>query len=249
MARRESVVIPFIMSDVAGEIVPPEDLRAVIEKLEGVQRFIQGDYPKGVIVDDTFSHELRCLGMARGLGERRAEFRDFDFDLLERIIWLHDLGELHLEHDVTAIEQARRQGAAEEKAETEWSVLSKLLSAPDLKLLEEVDRAGGVIKKGGGWADILPEAAVAYIIDKIDSNMCFHYWVSKSSQDFPQDSLTYTFNQYWSFVANLCTCPISSVLTMATELLDKQITFIAECWGTVPELQRPAAIREQSLLF
>ncbi|MFH1561165.1 MAG: hypothetical protein ABID04_01125 [Patescibacteria group bacterium] len=244
MTGKESVVRPFLGVAIEG-ISPPSDLRRVVERLKTVGRYIQDDYPRGEIFDDTFSHELRCIGTARWLSGRYPGLIGFDFDLLERILWLHDLGELSLEHDLTAVEQARNREVVGKKRERERETINGLLTADDLRLIEEVERAGQVIKEGGRWERVLPEAAVAYIIDKTDSNMCFHHWVSKSGEVFPEDSLMFTFAQYRRFTSSLDACPIESVLVIGRELLEEQLKFVVDSWTVVPETRRPGVIREQ----
>ena len=236
------VCYPFVMERSDG-VRPPSEIAILVEGLKKVRRYVQDDYPEGVVIDNTYSHELRCAQMAIALKEKHSKFTTFNFELLERIIWLHDLGELDMEHDITAILQARNNSIIGEKVRDENMKVSELLSGGDLELFNTLETAGNALKGKGDWGLVTPEAAVAYLIDKTDSNMCFHFWVSQSTETFPPDSLIYTFTQYEKFMTNLDFCPYQEVVTMGKELLNEQLAIVSKLWSEIPEETRPTPLR------
>lgn len=223
-------------------VTPPTDLINEINKLKMVQRYVQDDYPAGEIPDNTYSHELRCAKIAKGLKRKHPDNSDFDFVKLDRILWLHDLGELNMIHDVTSVIQARDSQIAQQKNVDEEKILNSLLTKNDSKLMEEMESAGRSIKGKSNWDNVSTEALVAYVIDKTDSNMYFHYWVTQSTQTFPSDSLIYTFIQYHKFMTALETCPLTYAKTMCQELLNEQVIYVAKTWKLIPKDRVPKEI-------
>lgn len=241
MSERKAILRPFIGND-HEDVKPPLDLTNLVEGLKKVRRFVQNDYPEGVIFDDTFSHEVRTVKMLREIKSKHPELTDFDFQKAERGLWVHDIVEFGMAHDVTAISQSRSVDLTSEKEANEKIVAGRLLKDSDQKLFEDIERAGDAFKKNTGWENVSPEAMVDYLIDKTDSNMCFHYWVSQSSLAFPSDSLVYTFTQYENFISNLEVCPHKEIVPIAREILVNQIKFIVNLWKNVSVETRPKEI-------
>lgn len=80
----------------------PPDLCDLVNNLTAVKRFQFKEYPPNVIIDDTYTHTLKCVALAR------AGKIALDQALLERILWVHDIPEI-LIGDVTVTENIETQ--------------------------------------------------------------------------------------------------------------------------------------------
>lgn len=223
----------------------PPDLCDLVNNLTAVKRFQFKEYPPNVIIDDTYTHTLKCVALAR------ASKIALDQALLERILWVHDIPEL-LIGDVTVTEKYRDKKIDKEVEKSEKTASRKLLSASDQELLKVFNTASDFLKGKVAWDESTVgfEALCAKLIDTAEGNMTFHYFITSwaRSADFeeslmpPLDSLVHTFVTYRSFnnlvIENLSQRNASTLRSSTACTLDN----IRACWRNVPSSRIPSEL-------
>jgi 5'-deoxynucleotidase YfbR-like HD superfamily hydrolase len=223
----------------------PPDLCDLVNNLTAVKRFQFKEYPPNVIIDDTYTHTLKCIGLARTskLALNQA--------LLERILWVHDIPEI-LIGDVTVTEKYRDTKIDREVEKSEEGAARQLLSTSDQELLKKFNAASDFLKGKAVWDEntIGFEAVFAKLIDNSEGNMTFHYFITNwvRSDEFeeslmpPLDSLVHTFITYRNFdnlvIKNLSQQNASALVSLTACVLDN----IRACWRKVPSSRIPSEL-------
>lgn len=223
----------------------PSDLTAKVLALSDVKRFQFKEYPPNVIVDNTFTHVLKCIHLTHVLQTHLNQ------TLLERILWIHDIPELTM-GDVTVIEKSR-SSPLNKRLEAQELVISKsMLSSSDQILLQQFNTASTFLKGQHAWDPELScfEALLAKLIDNAEGNMTFHYFITQwvNSDKFayslmpPTDSLIHTFvsNQRFKSIIQ-DTLPEEQAL-VASSLIKCVLENVLDMWNTVPLERVPSAI-------
>ncbi len=117
----------------------PPDLSELVNSLTAVKRFQFKEYPPNVFIDNTYTHTLRCVGLAR------SSTLPLNQALLERILWVHDIPEI-LIGDVTVIEKYRDKKIDQKVEKSEEEASRQLLSINDQELLKRFNAASDFLK-------------------------------------------------------------------------------------------------------
>lgn len=220
----------------------PPDLSELVNSLTAVKRFQFKEYPQNVIIDNTYTHTLKCVGLAR------ASKLALNQALLERILWVHDIPEI-LIADVTVTEKYRDKKIDQEVEKSEEGAARQLLSTNDQELLKRFNAASDFLKGKIVWDEntIGFEAVSAKLIDNSEGNMTFHHFITdwvrsdrfEESLMPPLDSLVHTFVTYRSFdnlvIGNLSEQNASALVSLTACVLNN----IRACWSKVPSSRIP----------
>lgn len=225
--------------------LPPEDLAKLAFAAKRVLRYLGKGYPEGVFYDHTLAHTERCVvkGMLLSLSPTIK-------DPLIRTLWLHDLPEVFTS-DYTSVDKARDSALDLKLTHAEDQIAQRILKPDDLELYRAFKQAGRFLKGEEELAK--PAALIAKIIDAVDGNMFFHYFLASwaNSSDFeeirlpPEPALTFTFDQEKSYRTRIKSAPVEQdIKDICLVLLDEQIEYIRQLWRNIDPKRIPKGIRE-----
>jgi len=229
---------------------PPLDLKEKVDQMESIIRFVDSRYPDGVFNDNDKLHTQRLVAIAdletiRGVDEFR----------LARELWVHDIPELITGDIVSPTKDLREKSGDTTFIDEEDSAAQEILSPDDLKLYRDFVLSGNFLKgKTDDISGISAEGLIAFVIDKIDGNMYFHYflaaWFANDNgepKDASEASLIYCFNQRNMFKKALVKAEdkFSEAVETCMSLLDYQIGFIVDAWNKVSPSNRPDVINQE----
>jgi len=223
----------------------PNDLCELVNSLTTVKRFQFKEYPPNVIIDDTHTHTLRCVELAR------VSKLALNQSLLERILWIHDIPEI-LIGDTTVIEKYRDKKTDQKIEKNELEASRLLLSSNDQELLKRFNAASDFLKGRMRWDEstIGFEAITAKLIDNSEGNMTFHHFIANwvRSDRFeknlmpPLDSLVHAFITNLKFKEavekNLSKDRCEVILPFISCVLEN----IRACWNKIPSSRIPSEL-------
>ena len=120
-----------------------------------------------------------------------------------------------------------------------------------------VQNAAGRFLKGDSQAveSVTSTGILAKILDSIDGNMGFHFfvteWIKSGKQELPvemmQRGFVKTFEQQRTFRTQLATLPAGLSLSVATanQILDHQAHYIMLVWNQIPEEKIPQPVLDE----
>ncbi len=243
----------------------PKDLGSFLNIAERGLRYKTKDYPPGVFEDNVRKHAARLV--TRLLLFKWDELPVLlDRGKLERLFWIHDIPELGVlldgtegyVRDATSVEKETDAMLANKVKESEKDIAGKIFSEKDFRLFILYDGAGDLLK-GKEFNHVDPEALVAYLLDKVDGNTFFHFFLSRwiDSDRFDAgfqirpDSLDYTMKQADRFMTNLEKIKDghNGLYVLCRQIIYKQLEFVRNVWGKVEKKQRiPLFIKNSSVL-
>lgn len=187
----------------------PKDLVGLVNSGENVARFKDTNYPERVLIDDVREHTIRCVRIAR-----KINIGDLDKERLERILWIHDLSEIIASDTSILIKKDMTEDQLKELKDRENESARLLLTKEDMDLYEDFENVNDFINERSGDTIFSSEALIAFVIDKIEGNLFFHYHISKwaNSPEYDEGfsgmnkyALVYTYLQYETFVKQINT--------------------------------------------
>jgi 5'-deoxynucleotidase YfbR-like HD superfamily hydrolase len=217
---------------------PPDDIKDLVFALKKIVRFNNPIYPKGIFLDNDYEHSARCvdylrLPLIKGIRDGKSK----------RMLWIHDIPEL-ITGDVLAMFKGLDGSANnnDDDGMDELVAAKKLLKSSDFELFKEFYASENFLKSGGNSKiNISAEGLVANIIDKIDGNMYFHFYLTKwlvAGNDINLfknfDALAYSFRQKEVFFRSLSKVEnyYPSAVNVCRYLLNFQINYIKSLWDT-----------------
>ena len=224
----------------------PQEFRLYYQAGLKVSRFIQSDYPQGVIKDTDTQHLLRGHHFLSKVG--------FDSDLLR--MWdIHDIPEIviatqkNTDHDTTSVVKALDPQLNAAIRASELDVAGVIFSKPDYRLYKLFEKGKEALDGNIPIASF--NGLLAGLFDFVDGNMCFHAQVSNSLildaalvGKWPESALKYTFVQSAERVGTILDLTIpAEEKGILLALLDSQIRFVKSCWDQVPQERTPLAVK------
>lgn len=235
---------PFLFPNTNNIPTIPSEIEIYVEQCEPVKRLSDPRYPEGVFFDNTKIHTLRLVATVQILHLPR----NIAKDTLTRMLWIHDLpeGMTHIERDYTSVEKSENQQLDRDVKKTEDEIAKSILSDMDLELYQAFEKAGLLLKGKRIPSELCfleQIGLIAKILDTIDGNMGFHYFLSRwaQSKDFnenklpPESALAYTFHYVSKTRQVLTALPYvdHNVQICCLKLLDQQLEFVFQCWKGV----------------
>ncbi|HUW22148.1 MAG TPA: hypothetical protein VMW41_05810 [Candidatus Bathyarchaeia archaeon] len=243
--------IPEIMAAaVISAVKAPPDLAIFHTEAAGIRRYM--GYAEGIFFDNTAGHTVRCINRTNRPEQlpslsRRQELNRRLFEVVQRILWLHDLPEIFT-GDYLAPDKDAHPELAAAVSEEELAAAHQHFSPKDEILLLAFNQASAALKEGQTTGRILPEAVIAKIIDIVDGNEFFHWslarWVASASYDpamMPNEkALVYTMDSYQRCRASLTSLGLNlRCLKVTTALLVNQLAYVTAQWQRVPPERIP----------
>lgn len=223
----------------------PSDLCELVNSLVAVKRFQFKEYPPNVIIDNTYTHTLKCIGLAR------ASKISLNQVLLERMLWVHDIPEI-LIRDVTVTEKYRDKKIDQKVEKSEEEASRHLLSIYDRGLLKRFNAASDFLKGKMRWDEntIGFEAVSAKLIDNSEGNMTFHFFITNwiRSDKFeeclmpPLDSIIHTFVTNQKFKEAIEKNLSSQYSEVLLPFIECVLDNVRVCWRSVLPLRIPSQI-------
>ncbi len=222
----------------------PQNLSTNIDALKTVLRFQFKEYPKGVIIDNTKVHTLKCIHLVKSLG------LDLKYPTLLRTLWIHDIPELET-NDITVIEKYRKDSVDNATEQKELKAARSLLSKADQKLLIDFNAANNFLKDK---SDAIPDLSFLYskLVDNSEGNMTFHYFIANwvKSKNYktdllpPPDSLVHPFKTNAKFKERIKQDIQHEDIKHLLEFIDSVINEIKIFWQDVPRSRIPRVITD-----
>lgn len=231
-------------------LILPADLVTRLEKTRQIFRFADGRYPDGSIINTVYEHTISCVRIARNL-----DIGGINQNKLIRILWIHDIPEI-LSDDVNELDRAS-MGRDGRKAlvASEEAAARQLLNISDFELWQDFDRAEDFMRGNSDEVNFSPEALFAFIIEKVEGNLMFHFamslWFSEDNNSTQTDVLSspfsYTRKQYEDFKERLQALDYEKYKIQDLQMiLDMQIDQVKDWWKRVDNV--PPAISDLLLV-
>lgn len=243
--------LPLTPNYIYKEFSIPQDIQTIFEKTHTVWRFNHPKFPKHVFFDSVAMHSKRTAALALALPlskEKRGK--------LARMLLIHDIPEVYTtgETDMTAIEKIENPILAEAVEQREEKFAKTIFSPTDFALYAEFN-SGKASLKYPDQPVLSQDAIIGRILDVIDGNMCFHYFITKwiRSNKFLRKSLphdlafTFGFTFYEDSLSSLNKLKTleKEIKTIALSLLNDHLTYILSCWKNIPPERIPESMNNQ----
>lgn len=225
----------------------PRALHFVLAQSNKIARFSHPDFPTGIFFDTVMTHSIRAAYVAETLPlDEVRQKRIF------RSVLLHDIPEAltSLDKDVTIIEKQENPALSEQIDHLELDCARRVFRREDLALYESFILAEKIIYHGTAMHVLYEDSVIAKVLDVIDGNMCFHYFVSKWIAENPtlehndivfhKGAFEYAFTLYKNARQHIEKADISlEGKRICKQLLSDHLSYIIACWQIFPPERIP----------